>query len=582
MLRNDECRKCNYPILVLIDPETFERFGSYTGEILKAEGFNCFQVRRLDEITPELLDECDVVILTETELTTAQAALLHAYVDEGGRLIAFRPDQKINELCGISSSGCLIEDGYLRLEPGTPVQEGLTLESMQIHGAAYGYCLVSEEAVILATIFSDSATPTAYPAVISYSFGKGHTVAFAYNLPRNIAYTRQGNPAWAGQERDGILGIRAAEMYLGWVDTSKNHFNQADVQMQLLSHVIEDLTRDSEPLPRLWYFPANSKCLVILTDDGEDSDLADFQVHLADIESKGARITIYLKNPSIPPDEVANWKEIGHEIACHIDDSAEAVQPTVAGMNSVACATVNSHLQAYGYSPRTVRNHWIVWVGWTEQAAIEAGLGIGLDCNLYHYDQGSSHGHYLGEIGNFTGSGLPMKFVDKSGQIIDIYQSVTQLPDEQWLEEKFYGCFKTLLDRSLDAEAYTFVNVNFHTDRWQVWSRKPGLDMLDYANRRGVPVWTAEHALDFIKAREAASFRDIHWSEHKLSFTFEVPIGGQDLTFMLPHIHNGLTISRVEADGIRQTCRRMTIKGRSYSLVKTGAGGTFHFSADYR
>jgi hypothetical protein len=223
-----------------------------------------------------------------------------------------------------------------------------------------------------------------------------------------------------------------------------------------------------------------------------------------------------------------------------------------------------------------------VWVGWAEQAAIEASLGIGLDCNLYHYDRGSSHGHFLGGIGNFTGSGLPMKFIDDRGQVIDIYQSLTQLPDEQWLEENFYGCFKTLIDRSLDAEAYTFVNVNFHTDRWQVWSRKPGLDMLDYANRRGVPLWTAEHTLDFLKARESASFHTFFWSDRKLSFTLDVPIGGQELTVMLPQTHYGLAINRVEVDGVRQTTRRMTIKGRIYSLVKTGAGGSFHFSVDYR
>ena len=88
MLGNHADRECNCPILILIDPETPERFGSYTGEILKAEGFNCFRVRRLDEITPELLSEFHIVILTETELTATQAALLHAYIGEGGRLIA--------------------------------------------------------------------------------------------------------------------------------------------------------------------------------------------------------------------------------------------------------------------------------------------------------------------------------------------------------------------------------------------------------------------------------------------------------------------------------------------------------------
>ena len=582
MLRNNQNQECSHPILVLINPDCPERFGSYTGEILKAEGFNSFQVRHLEELTLDLLNECDVVVLTETELTTDQATILRSYIDEGGRLIAFRPDQKIRELFGIFYSGCVVEEGYLCLEPGTQVQEGLTLETMQIHGMADGYTLTLKGASSIATLFSDSATPTPYTAVVSHTFGKGKTVAFAYNLSKSIAFTRQGNPAWANQERDGILGIRAAEMYLGWVDTSKNHFNQADMQMQLLSHLIEQLIQDRKPLPRLWYFPGGHKCLVILTDDGEDSLLDDFQTHLADIESKGARITIYLKNPSLPVSVVAGWVKKGHEIACHVDDTAEAVQPTYAGMNSVACETVNAHLRTYGYPPRTVRNHWIVWYGWTEQATIEAGLGISMDCNLYHYDLGSNHGHYLGEVGNFTGSGLPMKFIDKDGKVIDIYQSLTQLPDEQWLEENLYGCFKTLIDRSLDLEAYTFVNVNFHTDRWQVWSRKPGLDMLDYTNRRGVPVWTAEHTLNFLKARDLASFHDIRWSNHKLSFTFEAPIGDQGLTFMLPQNHNGLILSRVEADGIRQTCRRMTIKGHSYALVRTSVGGSFHITADYR
>jgi hypothetical protein len=223
-----------------------------------------------------------------------------------------------------------------------------------------------------------------------------------------------------------------------------------------------------------------------------------------------------------------------------------------------------------------------VWVGWTEQAAIEAELGIGLDCNLYHYDRGSSHGHFMGSAGNFTGSGLPMKFVDQNGQIIQIYQSLTQLPDEQWLEENLYGCFKILVDRSLDMENYTFVNINVHTNQWQVWSRKPGLDMLDYVNRRGVPVWTAEHALNFLQARDSASFQDIIWIDHQLKFTLEAPLSEQSLTFMLPQTHNGSTFSRVDVNGDRRSFRRMMVKGRSYVLVETGSGGTFHIKAHYR
>ncbi len=34
----------------------------------------------------------------------------------------------------------------------------------------------------------------------------GHAAAFTYDLARSVVYTRQGNPAWAGQERDSGVG----------------------------------------------------------------------------------------------------------------------------------------------------------------------------------------------------------------------------------------------------------------------------------------------------------------------------------------------------------------------------------------
>ena len=66
------------------------------------------------------------------------------------------------------------------------------------------------------------------------SYGKGRTAAFLYNLPGNIVYTRQGNPEFAGIEKDSIPGLRAMDMFTdGWVDTSNNVINQADEQMIL-------------------------------------------------------------------------------------------------------------------------------------------------------------------------------------------------------------------------------------------------------------------------------------------------------------------------------------------------------------
>jgi hypothetical protein len=42
----------------------------------------------------------------------------------------------------------------------------------------------------------------------------GQAAAFTFDLARSIVQTRQGNPAWAGQERDGQPGpIRSNDLF---------------------------------------------------------------------------------------------------------------------------------------------------------------------------------------------------------------------------------------------------------------------------------------------------------------------------------------------------------------------------------
>ena len=115
-------------------------------------------------------------------------------------------------------------------------------------------------------------------------------------FPKASSSARQGNYRYAGLEKDGIKGIRAADMFTdGWVNPRKTAVNQADEQMRLLSHAIERASSFKKPLPRLWYFPGLNKSLILLTGDGEDSPERDFDAQLADIKSKGARMTLYLK-----------------------------------------------------------------------------------------------------------------------------------------------------------------------------------------------------------------------------------------------------------------------------------------------
>lgn len=91
-----------------------------------------------------------------------------------------------------------------------------------------------------------------------------------------MALTRQGNPTWAGQERDGADPIRPNDLFFGgtgagaqsdFVDLNKVAIPQADEQMRLLSNLITHLTRDTAPIPRFCYFPKEAKAVLVMAAD---------------------------------------------------------------------------------------------------------------------------------------------------------------------------------------------------------------------------------------------------------------------------------------------------------------------------
>ena len=122
-------------------------------------------------------------------------------------------------------------------------------------------------------------TATANPAVTLRSVGAngGQAAAFTYDLARSVVYTRQGNPAWAGQERDGeparsapttcSSAAQAGDPQPDWVDLDKVAIPQADEQQRLLANLIAQMNADRKPLPRFWYLPRGEKAAVVMTGD---------------------------------------------------------------------------------------------------------------------------------------------------------------------------------------------------------------------------------------------------------------------------------------------------------------------------
>jgi len=585
------------PILVLAGEKSF---ASYTGELLKTEGFNEFQIDHLGDAktTPAFLKKFDVVILAASSLTDQQTKMLVKYVKKGGNLIAFKPDTKLHAVFGIAAISGTIENGYVSINSGTDIGQGLTTQTLQLHSPADQYIVKGGKKI--AALYKNVSDTTEYAAIVSNDYGRGHSVCFSYNLPQNIAYTRQGNYRDAGKEMDGITGIRAMDLFTnGWVDTTKNTINQADEQMRLLSHSIEKLCAYAKPLPRFWYFPDTLQCLVTLNNDGEDTKEAEFQKQYEDVHAKGAKMTLYVKEVDfISKAWIQDWAGKGFEMSGHPDDTRQATNPDWLTMDTVF-KNLNKRLTTkYGIEPmRTVTNHWFVWCGknengesdFTAQAQIEKNNGIEMDCNYAHYDNGSNQGHFLGSFGknqgNYTGSGLIMKFANTQGDVIDVYQHFNNVYDQQYMEHNdkdgFFNCFKGLVDRSLANEVYSFVSVKAHNAEY-FFSEIPLGKMLDYANSKHIPVWTEIKLLDFLRARDEASFNDITWKKNKFSFNIKSSLTNtNDITCMIPFMYGGKKIIEITSNGVSRNFAVRFIKGYEYALVTMKPGSMYGIAVTY-
>lgn len=585
------------PVLLLA---TDAEFGTYTAEMLKTEGFNEFQIDSLSDVnvTHQYLKKFDVVILGKSPVTQTQKSMLSEYVKAGGNIIAFMPDKQLSGLFGLDNTEEIIREGYIVLNPSAEQCKGITSQKMQFHGSAGKYELNGGN--VIATLYADEVSEEGFPGVVSNNFGKGHAIAFLYNLPQSIVYTRQGNPLSAGIEKDGIPGLRGMDLFTdGWLDTTTNTLNQADQQMALLTNCIQKLSENTKPIPRFWYFPDSLKCLAVLDNDGEDSKEADFEPQFCDVDAKGAKMTVYFKDvDKVSKEWVDKWTAKGFEIAAHPDDTQNAAHPTWSNMDSALTTKIDEIRAAYGLSVRTNVNHWFVWCGNDENgqqdfgagAKLEEKHGIEMDANYAFYDQKSNQPeNYLGTLGynqgNYTGSGLVMKYADVGGKTVNVYQRFNAVYDQQYNEshdpEGFFNSFKGLVDRSLNDDIYSVISIKSHNNEYY-FSKEPLMKMLDYAKEKGIPVWTALNLLNFLKMKDEASFSNLVWSDNQLSFSLNSSLKHSNgLTFIVPARSSGLVVKTITTDGVETPIILKSVKGREYAFVTVTGGSTFEIDVKY-
>jgi len=579
------------PILVIAN--VVNPFSRYYGEILSAEGMNEYTVSDISKITPAILANYDVVILGDMSLTAAQVSMLTNWVTNGGNLIAMHPDMQLASLLGLTPRGTTLANAYLLVQTSTGPGVGIVGQTIQFHGTADLYAL--NGASSLATLYSNPSVATTSPAVTLVNVGAGQAAAFAYDLARSIVYTRQGNPAWSGQARDGQQGpIRSDDLFFGnasfdpqpdWVNLNKVAIPQADEQQRFLANLILQMNADRKPLPRFWYFPSGLKAVVVMTGDDHGSIFTGaatnqrFNDYLA-ASSPGCSVadwqcvrgTSYLfpqalSGNTLTDSQAAAYTAQGFEVAVHVDSNPTCSNWTLAELDSQYTNLLASlHTQYPSLPPtKTHRMHCIGWSDYDSQPQVELIHGIRLDTTYYYWPASWIND----QPGMFTGSGMPMRFTDRNGNLIDVYQAATQMTDESGQSYPFD--IDELLDNALSPNGYygAFV-VNAHNDQGYY----PGIapDVVASAKSHAVPVISGLQLLTWLDGRNNSSFGSLQWSGNTLSFNITQANGARNLQAMLPTNGPNGALSSVTLNGNPVAFTTQTIKGVSYATFSANAG----------
>jgi hypothetical protein len=583
---------------ILIVSSTSNPFGRYQVEILRSQGYTSFKGADITEVeaNPAMLNNYDVILLGQMKLNASDVSLLSAWTTKGGTLIAQRPCSLLYLLMGITSSDSVADNyknTYLLADTmaGKP-GAGIVSQTIQYHGVADLYNMLPGTSS-LATLYSSATKPTPHPAITTVSIGSngGNAIAFAFDLAKSIVLTRQGNLAWAGQSRDGESGpVRSYNLYYpDYVDFNKIQIPQADELQHLLTNIILLDNLHRKPLPHVWILPRGLKAAIIMTGDdhnientsgftGTPSRFNDYRLMSKDnsqqaVEDwKAIRATSYVyDNINLSNDSVVRYQSLGFEIAFHPTTAcANFTRTSLSNDMTSQLARLETKLPGM-LPPVTNRTHCMPWSDWASQPKIENSLGIRFDVNYYYWP-----GSWIqNRPGLFTGSGMPMRFADSNGTLIDCYQAPTQIPDESGLD--ITNSINTLLDNAINKGYYGAFVMNMHTDT----AMHIGSDqIITAAMTRQIPVVSSRQMLTWLDNRNGTDFSHVAWDNVTKTLTFTLITNAHNLQVMVPLNSIDGELVQVIENGTPITFTIQTIKGIQYASFPGSTRG-YNYIAVY-
>jgi hypothetical protein len=383
-----------------------------------------------------------------------------------------------------------------------------------------------------------------YPAAIAVRPGAGRAVLFAFDPAASAVGQQQGRRQQASDgalpDFDGDDVFRPNDLFFGQLDPALRDVPQADLQRTLLLRAMEWLTADW-PLPRLWRFPDGAPAAVLLDGDSDNMSGADLKLAHDTCDRYGAPFATYVMREHfglLTPADVRAAGARGHRFGLH---PWAGQRPTAAALAAVVADDATTFTARFGYRARLHRGHWLVWPGWIDHARTLAGAGLRLEASF------TAGRHFQG--GYVNGSGLPARFIDPAGPLLDLWEQATTSTDDGWLLGKS-GLPALTLDQAAErtcrqidaaiARDHVVVHPYFHPVLLRGGHAVPVPTLpwlqavLAYGRSKGVPFLDAERWLDWHDARRDVQLSALQHDAHRLRCDLTAVGAAEALTVLVP------------------------------------------------
>jgi len=580
------------PVAVVLGPRAAHPFAGYVTEILDVEGFpwhRVFHERGSGDadgnggnyggapLEAREWTRAPVVVLGYVDASPELVEAVLRYVYAGGGLLVLRPSPALAAGLGLRDTGADLISRYVEIHGSGPLGAGMDVPALQFHGRADLLVACGDGVQVAAHLAVCAGQPLPNPAVAFGRLGRGRWAAFTYDLAGSTVLFHQGrqDQASAGPvaDADGDGKYAPNDLFVNHLDPALCRIPQADLHQDLFVRSLQWVAPPGPPLPRLWHFPHSARATAFFRGDGDRMTREDFDRTIAAADRHGVPFTTYLMlqdHAVVTPERADELRRNGHDFAQH---AYTGRLPSPDEMRACLRDELAAFAHRYGETSVTYRGHSNVWVGWSEMARYLSENGVRLDTTFIP--------ERFFAAGYLNGSGLPVRFVDGDGAIIDLYEQATLHTEPSLLTDK---CFRAplsveealaetiaLADGAIDRY-HTVYQPNFHP----VYTRPGARSVLPWIE--GLMAHCRARGFHFTNGRDWVRFNDARRSVTLDSLMFDPHTGVQDfqltaavdvegLTLALPCERDGLLLTGASIDGESVAVDALPLEGQKHVLL---------------